>query len=264
MILIHYISNLILKSSLRLNQPYFTTSERIIHIIDGEATYIINLSEYNVRKGDILIIPSQSIVEINNFSDSYILQAISRPNTTNPDSSKVDQDNDCLVLSPSENDMNLISKHFELIANVIETQGYHSNVISSLSDALHSCIMIMYNHQEQNDSNKIKRHKDILIKKCFDVVKKHCMYNRNISFYAKTLYISNCYLSIVVKAETGHSVMYWINRELTYKAKIAIAYTDKTIAEISYDLNFCTTSFFCKFFKNATAMTPSQYRKNSV
>ena len=42
--------------------------------------------------------------------------------------------------------------------------------------------------------------------------------------------------------------------------KYRLRYTQATIKEISFQLNFATTSFFGKYFKSQTGVSPKYYR----
>ena len=251
------------KSLLKQDQPYSTDTGRILHVLEGDATYTINLSKYNIYRGDIIIIPPDSIVEVNRFSDDYILQAITLPETTHNNIIDLNQDSECLMFSLCSKGDKLIREYFEFIRLVLIYEGYQPQLIITLTEALYQNIMLLYNRQETVNSGRVGNRKNELMKKFFLLVKQHCVNERNIGFYSGQLFVSSCYLSILVKQESGHSVMYWVNRSLIYRAKIALEYTDNTITEISDDLNFSTTSFFCRFFKNATGITPTQYRNNN-
>ena len=143
----------------------------------------------------------------------------------------------------------------------MNSQGYQPHIIDPLNEALYQNILLMHSQNVLANPNRSNSRKDLLMRRFFALVKQHSINERSIDFYASELCVSSGYLSIIVKRESGHSVMYWINRSLIYRAKIALVYTDKTINELTDDLNFSTPSFFCKFFKNATGLTPSQYRR---
>ena len=53
-----------------------------------------------------------------------------------------------------------------------------------------------------------------------------------------------------------------INNEIALEAKRQLAYTDLTIAEICYKLNFEDPSYFSRFFRRETGMTPNVFRKH--
>ncbi|MBR6083349.1 MAG: AraC family transcriptional regulator [Salinivirgaceae bacterium] len=43
-------------------------------------------------------------------------------------------------------------------------------------------------------------------------------------------------------------------------AKSMLKYSDMTVKEIAIELNFPNQSFFSKFFKSQTGLTPNEYR----
>jgi AraC-like DNA-binding protein len=65
----------------------------------------------------------------------------------------------------------------------------------------------------------------------------------------------------VVKQASGRSAKQWIDEALVTRIKIDLLHTEKPITSISDDMNFPNQSFFTKFFKRMTGMTPSQFRQ---
>ena len=55
--------------------------------------------------------------------------------------------------------------------------------------------------------------------------------------------------------------MDWINRSVILEAKVLLKHSNKMIYEIADELDFPSTSFFCKFFKKNTGLTPMEYQK---
>lgn len=82
-----------------------------------------------------------------------------------------------------------------------------------------------------------------------------------VNFYAENQFLSPKYLSTVVKDATGETVHDWINKYIILEAKAQLKSTGKTVQQIANDLNFPNQSFFSKFFKNSTNLTPTEYRK---
>ncbi len=58
------------------------------------------------------------------------------------------------------------------------------------------------------------------------------------------------------KTAAGH-----ISSQLLLEAKRNILHTDKNVSEIAYVLNFSDPSYFIKFFKRHTGLTPLQFRQ---
>lgn len=89
--------------------------------------------------------------------------------------------------------------------------------------------------------------------------KHHCR-EHSIKFYADQICISPKYLSAVIKQISGRSAAEWIDEYVILEAKNLLRYSTMNIQEIAYYLNFTTQSFFGKYFKHLTGITPGQYR----
>lgn len=83
---------------------------------------------------------------------------------------------------------------------------------------------------------------------------------RKVIDYASEMNITPGYLSSVVKNVTGKSAAEWIEEYVLMEARALLASTDMTIQQICYQLNFPTQSFFGKYFKTHTGVSPKAYR----
>lgn len=85
---------------------------------------------------------------------------------------------------------------------------------------------------------------------------------RNVAFYAEQMCLTPKYLSTAVKKATSRSILDWINEVVVIEAKRQLKMTDKTVLQISEELNFPNPSFFGNFFRRHTGMTPMWYKRN--
>lgn len=83
---------------------------------------------------------------------------------------------------------------------------------------------------------------------------------RKIPFYAQRIGVSVGHLHSVVKRVSGKSPGEWIEKYVTKEACAMLKCTDKTIQQISIDLGFPSQSFFGKYFKRVTGLSPKEYR----
>ena len=60
--------------------------------------------------------------------------------------------------------------------------------------------------------------------------------------------------------EEGRKAFRWIDEYVILEAKNLIKYSDMSIQEISYALNFPNQSFFGKYFKKHAGISPKRYR----
>jgi len=90
--------------------------------------------------------------------------------------------------------------------------------------------------------------------------KKH----KNVSFYADQLNISSRTLSSLTKRFTGKSTQNLISERLLLEAKRLLFYSEYSIKEIAYHLNFQDSSYFNRFFSKNASMTPNEFRKKGL
>ncbi|WP_299530614.1 AraC family transcriptional regulator [Ulvibacterium sp.] len=84
---------------------------------------------------------------------------------------------------------------------------------------------------------------------------------RKISDYAELLNIHPNYLNEVVNNTTGKSASELLFERTIKEAKSMLLHTTMTASEIAYQLNFQSPSYFYRFFKSKTGLTPSEFRR---
>ena len=80
--------------------------------------------------------------------------------------------------------------------------------------------------------------------------------------YAELLYITPNHLNAVCKDLLGMQAGEVIRNRLILEAKRLLTNPQLGIAEIAFSLNFSDNSYFTKFFKKLTGVTPEEFRKN--
>lgn len=85
---------------------------------------------------------------------------------------------------------------------------------------------------------------------------------RFLDFYAKQMEVTPKHLSRTVKAQTGYTAVEWIERFVILEAKVMLKSSNLNIQQIADELNFPSQSFFGKYFKKFTGMSPKEFRNN--
>lgn len=112
-------------------------------------------------------------------------------------------------------------------------------------------------HKMESDSVS---YKNSIVERYIELVQTHYSEERIIGFYADKLCITPKYLSKLVKEYTGRSAGEWIENYVILEARAMLQSSDMTIQQIASSLNFPNQSFFGKYFKRATGLSPKQYR----
>ncbi|MBK9250159.1 MAG: helix-turn-helix domain-containing protein [Ignavibacteria bacterium] len=103
----------------------------------------------------------------------------------------------------------------------------------------------------------------ILFTRFVKLVSKHFLTVQKVSAYADMLYVSADHLNRAIKSYSLKTAHELIDEMITTEAKAYLRYSQYTISEIAYLLNFTDPSHFNKFFKKITNSTPNQYRNKS-
>jgi AraC family transcriptional activator of pobA len=116
-------------------------------------------------------------------------------------------------------------------------------------------------HMVRDESQKSKQ--DILVEKFLTIVKENYREQRMIEFYSEKLFLTPKHMSRVIKERSGKSAGEWIEDHVMLEARALLKSTDKTIQQISDELNFPSQSFFGKYFKRRAGISPKEYRKSN-
>ena len=87
---------------------------------------------------------------------------------------------------------------------------------------------------------------------------------RDVAFYAEQLCISTRYLSAITKEVGQISAKEIIDEFLTLEIKVALQSTNLSLKEIADRYNFPDQSFFGRYFKKHTGMSPKEYRAKRI
>ena len=86
--------------------------------------------------------------------------------------------------------------------------------------------------------------------------------HRSVNYYADRLCYSPKYLSSIIKMVTGKTPLQIINENAIKQIKFKLRHSDISMKELADLFDFPNPSFFGKFVKIHTGMTPMQYRQS--
>ncbi|SHM72999.1 AraC-type DNA-binding protein [Chitinophaga jiangningensis] len=114
--------------------------------------------------------------------------------------------------------------------------------------------------ESRMDLPQVNRNGEIL-QKFMALLEKHFLTEKMVTAYADMLAVTPNYLNMVIKRCTGYPASYHIRQRVVLEAKRRAAHSDSRMKEIAYFLGFCDTSHFSKFFKSATGMNFTDFKK---
>lgn len=87
--------------------------------------------------------------------------------------------------------------------------------------------------------------------------------SRDVSFYADLLHITPKYLNNISNRMTGQTVKALINQYVILQIKQSLLSRQQSVKQIAWEYNFSDQSFFCRYFKQHTGLTPIQFMRAS-
>ena len=252
-----------------LNQPFKVDTVLILVCLSGTLSGAINLKTYNAQAPFLVfVLPGQVLQQdipdedfkglflilSQRFSDTLLsqiqdkfpmfLSSINRP-----------------VTQLDAEQLLVVKTCYKAIHRVIaETQNpYRLEIVKYLMmSVFYGLGSWLHELPEQGRSKQ-----EILVKNFLNLVREHCIEERGLNFYADKLCITPKHLSKVIKGNSNMSAAAWIDNSVVLEARVMLKSTNMTIQQISDELNFTSQSFFGKFFKRVTGMSPKEYRKLS-
>lgn len=228
----------------------------------------LNLKKFASEAPCIFISVSGQILQHDNFSENFRGSAIillkgfwdgfTLDNSLSFALSSSIRDNPTIRLNAEE--LNSMTEYFHLLQKTIrKTENQNRpEAVKYLTLAFFHGFGYQF-HQIPDDTNKSKQ--DKLVEKFLTLVKENYKKHRDVEFYADKLCLTPKYLSKVVKKNSNKTAADWIEDHVILEAKALLKSTDKTIYKLSEELNFPTQSFFGKYFKRRTGLSPREYRK---
>lgn len=143
--------------------------------------------------------------------------------------------------------------------------SYQKEVTRGIIEALFYETLGLYNDYFSSDiqAASLKR-RNALLQRFIAEVEKNFHSHRSVAFYANELCVTPKYLSASVKETSGKTAGEWIDSYVILEAKTLLRNTGLTVQEVSNKLNFSNQSFFGKYFKHLTGISPRKFRNQSI
>ena len=233
---------------------YQIVEPRLVLGMNGQADICLNLQDYHLEKGCLLLLPSDTILEIKNVSDdARVVALVFREGINLTDEA---------VLNASPAEFSRILRMIYLTWDILQLKPYRRKTIQNLLQSIISDIQYIKDIADESEKHDQGTRTQDVFMQFKRLVHKYCFSERSIPFYASQLHVTPHHLSAIIRKASGHSVMYWINRATIQEAKLLLKTNNAMGYEIADQLHFPSASAFSKFFKRETGMTPKMYQED--
>lgn len=261
-------------------RSHFTNPTRILFscvflCVKGNALIHCNSREYHIQPNTIFVCKPGSVVQFVNGHINQISSICS-----------VEQPEGAISLSLQK----LLPHYTELEAmTVLRLSAHESKRLNTMMGFLKEAILadhdLLFYHEaikaqihalifsmlntfcsglnlKKSSQHTAHHRQQDYVRRFMSLLNLHFREQRRVTFYSDMLHITAKYLGTIVTQQTGHTVSEWIDRLVISEAKVLLSSSSLTIQEITYKLNFPNQSFFCKYFKSHTGITPSEFRSH--
>ncbi len=251
---------------IRLDGLYIGVREK------GTTIFNINLKEYEVGPNDLVICSPGDLMQATIMDGIHLAQSMMVSShflkemyiSLNSFIPFFASQKDHPVFHLTDGEKDELKTYFLLVKDAAENNDYFRvDIIKRLLAAyLYKLGSILYRHRPelQEEASKPLKREEILFKEFIKLVSEHHRKERRVDFYADQLYLSPKHFSTVIKKVSGKTAGHWIDEYVILEAKTLLKYSAMSIQEVAYYMNFPNPSFFGKYFKHHTGMSPSEYK----
>ena len=232
-------------------------------LLEGSGTARLDSVRYDLTMANLLIIPQRCVHEFewNSASQGFVL-SIAAPLVDRLES--------------------VAGKHLGIFSNpgvisLDEDHGYVATLVRRINDeaaeprvlqelALESLMQILTIWLARRKppapgktASRAARHYQRFVQ----LVERHHKEHLSVADYAQMIGITAPHLNSVCRQAANRSALATINERLTLAARRDLAYTDRPIAVVAHRLGFSDPSYFTRFFKRETGLTPVAFRRRS-
>ena len=236
-----------------LHQPYLLAEGVILRIMEGLAVYTVNLTRYELHTGDVLVFPENAVLTIDWVTDDLHVQFM-----TFHGLSLEHPVRETRRYGLSGDDWERSGGYFNLLANLVR-RDFSMETVRHIQEAL---VTDLDQIGDLTPEGWIPTRQDEVFDRFIALLNDSDGSERSVPWFAERLFITPNRLSNIVKEVSGLTVMQWINRKVIQNAKMLLRHSDLRIYEVSDKLGFANPSFFSKFFRRETGMTPAQFRQS--
>ena len=238
---------------------------------EGETSLTSNLQEFRLKKDSLFIFSPKHILQVqsnNRFKAHLIVIAPDFLKRINIDTKRMMPlflqfgSLPCMELTHAE------SQSLRSFISMVEQElkgsetDFSSEIIGGLIAATIykvGDILTHYLTEHPEVDSPIHNRAEEYFRQFTELLGEHYKHERSVGFYARQLCITPKYLTTLIKRISGKSVSEWIDNYVILEAKTLLKYSNMSVQEIAYYLNFPNQSFFGSYFKRNAGMSPSQY-----
>lgn len=252
--------------------PQVITYGAILICRKGKATVNINYKEWHLHEGAVITVFPDDVVELKvkseaslfdvemlKYNASLLREASLQLEQTVYSSLREDR---CRQDTPVVT--NIIDSMFALL-KVYFNQSECTCISQLVLLQLKAFFVGFHEYLQRNPQNRPDDEvKSYRVRELFNrfmmLMERDYKLSRDVNYYADLMHITSKYLTNIVRQVAGHTPKAIIDQYVILQLKMQLQRSSQSIKEIAWEYHFTDVSFFCRYFKKHTGLTPQQMR----
>lgn len=252
--------------------PQVITYGAILICRKGKATVNINYKEWHLHEGAVITVFPNDVVELKvkseaslfdvemlKYNASLLREASLQLEQTVYSSLREDR---CRQDTPVVT--NIIDSMFALL-KVYFKQSECTCISQLVLLQLKAFFVGFHEYLQRNPQNRPDDEvKSYRVRELFNrfmmLMERDYKLSRDVNYYADLMHITSKYLTNIVRQVAGHTPKTIIDQYVILQLKMQLQRSSQSIKEIAWEYHFTDVSFFCRYFKKHTGLTPQQMR----
>lgn len=240
---------------LEQSQPYRLAEARLFRVLKGSVNYSFNLEKFTAAEGMIIIVPSGTLVVQDSYTPDYVFQGIGFSDVQVPLKEGI------ILVKLKDREWEETELLMRLLWREAHQEPFNRAVIFHLMNALVG--IVEREHRRENDHLSMRNRPEEIYHQFLSLVNRYAKTERKLTFYSGKLCMASHYLSNIISSVSHQSASEWITQAAVMEAKVELLYTDKSIRQIAEEMNFNSDTFFCRYFRQATGLSPKVFRQRN-
>ncbi len=248
--------------------PQVLTYGAILICRNGKAMLNVNYKDWELYEGAVITLFPNDVVELKVDEDFEVEILKYNPSLLREASLQLEQ----TVYSSLRKDRcrqdtpvvtNIINGMFGLL-KVYFDQSECTCISQLVLCQLKAFFIGFHEYLQRNPQYRPDEVKSYRVRELFNrfmmLLEKDYKISRDVNYYAEKMNISSKYLTNIVNQVTGHTPKTIIDQYVILQLKLHLKRSTQSIKEMAWEFHFADVSFFCRYFKKHTGLTPQQIR----
>ena len=248
--------------------PQVLTYGAILICRKGKAVLNVNYKDWKLYEGAVITLFPNDVVELKVDEDFEVEILKYNPSLLREASLQLEQtvysslrEDRCRQDTPVVT--NIINGMFGLL-KVYFDQSECTCISQLVLCQLKAFFIGFHEYLQRNPQYRPDEVKSYRVRELFNrfmmLLEKDYKISRDVNYYAEKMNISSKYLTNIVNQVTGHTPKTIIDQYVILQLKLHLKRSTQSIKEMAWEFHFADVSFFCRYFKKHTGLTPQQIR----